>query len=191
MTAYKVYRGGTLVATLGNVTSYSDTGLTGSTTYSYTVAACDAAGNCSVASTAAVAITQAATVRTPPTATGTASGPIANQTIKITVTPPANVLGLSASVFVAAVLPPSMGSSIYLMSASGGWTLYSTCNSAPAALTVPLTAGLQIPVVSTAADLSTLKGTSVYVGYGFGATPGAACSDMINSLTFAPAYTIN
>ncbi len=57
VTAYKVYRGGSLIATPGNVTSYSNTGLTASTLYSYTVAACDAAPNCSAQSTAASATT--------------------------------------------------------------------------------------------------------------------------------------
>ncbi len=59
VTAYKIYRGGTLLTTLGNVTSYSSTGLTPSTSYSYTVAACDAAGNCSAQSSAATATTLA------------------------------------------------------------------------------------------------------------------------------------
>ncbi|OGA03760.1 MAG: hypothetical protein A3H35_13370 [Betaproteobacteria bacterium RIFCSPLOWO2_02_FULL_62_17] len=57
VTAYKVYRGGTLLATLGNVTSYSDTGVSTSVSYSYTVAACDAAGNCSAPSTASNSVT--------------------------------------------------------------------------------------------------------------------------------------
>jgi alpha-tubulin suppressor-like RCC1 family protein/chitodextrinase len=57
VTSYKVYRGGTLLATQGNVTSYSDTGLTSATTYSYTVTACDAAGNCSIQSSTASATT--------------------------------------------------------------------------------------------------------------------------------------
>src|SRR3972149_2023679 len=60
VTAYKVYRNGFLVATLGDTTDYSDTGLTGSTAYSYTVAACDAAGNCSPQSPPASATTAAA-----------------------------------------------------------------------------------------------------------------------------------
>ncbi len=55
--AYKIYRDGALLATLGNVRAYSDTGLTASTTYSYTVSACDAAGNCSLQSTASLATT--------------------------------------------------------------------------------------------------------------------------------------
>jgi chitodextrinase len=59
VTGYSVYRGGTLLITLGNVTTYQDTGLTAATTYSYTVRAIDAAGNVSGLSTAAGATTQA------------------------------------------------------------------------------------------------------------------------------------
>lgn len=51
-TQYKVYRNGTLLAALDNATAYADSGLTPSTTYSYTVSACDAAGNCSAQSLA-------------------------------------------------------------------------------------------------------------------------------------------
>ncbi len=46
VTGYRVYRNGVLIGS-PTATSYSDTGLTPSTTYAYTVAACDAAGNCS------------------------------------------------------------------------------------------------------------------------------------------------
>ncbi|MDO8369906.1 MAG: zinc-dependent metalloprotease family protein, partial [Candidatus Nitrotoga sp.] len=60
VTGYKVYRGGALV---GNpaTTSYSDTGLTASTSYSYTLAACDAANNCSAQSNPVSATTMPAT----------------------------------------------------------------------------------------------------------------------------------
>lgn len=57
VTAYKVYRNGALIQTLGNVTGLSNTGLAASTTYSYAVAACDAAGNCSGQSVTIPAIT--------------------------------------------------------------------------------------------------------------------------------------
>src|SRR5439155_16618026 len=60
--SYKIYRGGALFATIGNVTSYTDTGLTPRTTYSYTVQACDAAGNCSAKSAAVQASTALKTV---------------------------------------------------------------------------------------------------------------------------------
>lgn len=58
VTGYNVYRGGTLIATLGAVTTYQNSGLSGSTTYTYTVRAFDAAGNVSVPSSSASATTQ-------------------------------------------------------------------------------------------------------------------------------------
>ena len=59
VTGYRIFRNGstTPIASLGNVTSYSDTGLTGATTYSYTIKAVDAAGNLSAASNPASATT--------------------------------------------------------------------------------------------------------------------------------------
>lgn len=56
VTGYRVYRDGKLVAT-APTTTYTDTGLTPLTTYSYTVAAIDAAGNVSDPSVPASAIT--------------------------------------------------------------------------------------------------------------------------------------
>jgi chitodextrinase len=58
VTGYRVYRAGILVATLGAVTSYQNTGLTTATLYTYTVRAIDAAGNASAQSGAAWATTQ-------------------------------------------------------------------------------------------------------------------------------------
>ena len=66
VTAYKVYSSDGQVATLGNVTSYSHTNLRISTSYSYTVAACDASGNCSAVSSPASATTTANTIPTKP-----------------------------------------------------------------------------------------------------------------------------
>ena len=60
VTGYNVYRGGTLVGTSAG-TAYTDTGLTASTAYSYTVKAFDAAGNVSAASAALSATTSAGT----------------------------------------------------------------------------------------------------------------------------------
>ena len=47
--SYRVYRNGSSVATVSG-TSYEDTGLETATSYTYTVAACDDSGNCSVQS---------------------------------------------------------------------------------------------------------------------------------------------
>jgi hypothetical protein len=58
VTGYKVFRGGTQVATSPS-TSYQDTGLAASTAFTYTVAAFDAAGNTSAQSTSASATTLA------------------------------------------------------------------------------------------------------------------------------------
>jgi len=57
VTGYRVYRNGVLLATLGNVSAYQNTGLTAATTYSYTVQALDAAGNASAQSPAVIATT--------------------------------------------------------------------------------------------------------------------------------------
>ncbi|MFI6481697.1 glycosyl hydrolase family 8 [Nonomuraea sp. NPDC050663] len=57
VTGYDVYRGGTQVASVTG-TSHTDTGLTASTSYSYTVRARDAAGNTSGASGSVTATTQ-------------------------------------------------------------------------------------------------------------------------------------
>jgi chitodextrinase len=59
VTGYDVYRNGTLAGTVTSGTSYTDTGLTASTAYSYTVKAFDAAGNLSAASTAVTGTTTA------------------------------------------------------------------------------------------------------------------------------------
>ncbi len=57
VTGYDVYRGGTLVGTAAG-TTYTDTGLSPSTAYTYTVKAFDAAGNVSQASNSVTATTQ-------------------------------------------------------------------------------------------------------------------------------------
>ena len=57
VTGYRIYRGGTQIAT-STTTSYSNTGLTPSTTYTYTVAAYDAAGNVSPQSPSVSATTR-------------------------------------------------------------------------------------------------------------------------------------
>ena len=56
VTGYRIYRNGALIGT-STITSYSNTGLSASTTYTYTVSAYDAAGNASSQSASASATT--------------------------------------------------------------------------------------------------------------------------------------
>lgn len=64
VTGYKLYRNGAEAATVTSGTAYTDTGLTGSTTYAYHVAAYDAAGNASAASNEITVTTEATTGNT-------------------------------------------------------------------------------------------------------------------------------
>ncbi len=65
VTGYKIYRGGVQVATSAT-TSFTDSGLSPSTAYSYTISAYDAAGNSSARSAAVQATTLGAPDTTPP-----------------------------------------------------------------------------------------------------------------------------
>ncbi len=65
VTGYRIYRGGVQVATTTS-TTYVDSGLAASTTYSYTVRAYDAASNLGPASNTATATTQSGSVPPPP-----------------------------------------------------------------------------------------------------------------------------
>nr|WP_298793783.1 fibronectin type III domain-containing protein [uncultured Allomuricauda sp.] len=67
VTGYKIFKDGTLEATLGNVGTYSVTGLNASVTYSFTVSALDAAGNESTTSNTVTVSTGSAADTQPPT----------------------------------------------------------------------------------------------------------------------------
>jgi len=67
---YRIYRSGVSLSTVGNVTTYQDTGLSSSTTYSYSVQALDAAGNASPESTAVLVTTPVVDSIAPSTPTG-------------------------------------------------------------------------------------------------------------------------
>ena len=73
VTGYRIYRNGSQLTTTAN-TSYSDTGLTPNTTYTYTVQAYDAANNPSSQSLQVQAITQASTTVPPPGSSPTGIG---------------------------------------------------------------------------------------------------------------------
>src|SRR5439155_5889562 len=65
---YKIFRDGTQIGTSAT-TSYLDSNLAGSTTYAYTVSACDATGNCSAESAMTLTLVAATTI-TPQVAAG-------------------------------------------------------------------------------------------------------------------------
>ena len=67
VTNYEIFRNGSLLTTVGNVTAYADTSVVGATTYDYKVRAVDGAGNRSGFSNTASVTTPDATNPTPPT----------------------------------------------------------------------------------------------------------------------------
>jgi chitodextrinase len=84
VSGYRVFRNGTQIATSAT-NSYTATGLTASTTYSFTVSAYDAAGNVSTQSTA-VSVTTASVTNTAPTANAGADQTITLPTSSVTLT---------------------------------------------------------------------------------------------------------
>jgi chitodextrinase len=92
VTGYRVFRNGTQVGTPTS-TGFSDTGLSASTTYSYTVAAADAAGNVSAQSAPVNATTLPPPDVTPPSVsvTAPASGATVAGTISVTASASDNV----------------------------------------------------------------------------------------------------
>ncbi|MBZ0093368.1 MAG: hypothetical protein K8F27_14250 [Sulfuricellaceae bacterium] len=123
----------------------------------------------------------------------TITGPITAQTISASIVPAGNDLGKQGSVFVAAVLPASLGGGVFFESSSGAWTAFTSCATAPAYTTGSLASVSNIAVVGTAGDLSSLVGTQVYVGYGTGGAlspAGTACNSMLSNGTYNLSYTI-
>jgi chitodextrinase len=82
VSGYRVFRNGTQIGT-STTTTYTATGLTASTTYSFTVSAYDAAGNVSAASTA-VSVTTSSATNSAPTANAGADQTITLPTSSIT-----------------------------------------------------------------------------------------------------------
>lgn len=95
VTGYEISRDGTVIATVG-VTSFSDTGLTANTSYSYTVAARDAAGNVSAGSSSILVSTLAAADTEAPTVpTGLQANAISSTRIDLSWTESSDNVGVS------------------------------------------------------------------------------------------------
>lgn len=112
-----------------------------------------------------------------------ATGTITQQTLAASVSPATADLGVTGSVFVAALIP---GSAIFVLTAKG-WEALNTAN--PGVYSTGALAEVNIPLVS-GVDLTALRGTTLIVGYGRGATATACLSDMLTNTTFKAAYTI-
>src|SRR5581483_9669059 len=83
VTGYRVFRNGTSLTTLAAVTTYLDTGLAASTTYSYTVQAIDAAGNTSSQSAPASATTPGIDTVAPTVPTGLTGTAVSSSQINL------------------------------------------------------------------------------------------------------------
>src|SRR6266480_3426955 len=95
VSGYRVYRNGSQIATTG-ATSFANTGLSPSTTYSYTVAAYDAAGNLSAQSSPASATTPAPPDTTPPSVpTGLTASAVSSSQINLSWTASSDNVGVS------------------------------------------------------------------------------------------------
>ncbi|WP_374433780.1 hypothetical protein [Inhella sp.] len=117
-------------------------------------------------------------------------GPLQARQLQLSATLPPAVVGLTGGFFVAALLPPAMGSDIWAWS-GGQWSLFSGCAAMPAAYLGPLSPTMSAPVVPVDTDLSAYAGTQLLVGYGIGSTARLACEAMLKGASYAPALTLN
>lgn len=183
VTGYQIFRGGTLRATLGNVTSFQDTGLTPGTTYSYTVRARDLAGNVSGLSSPQSATTPTAPDTTAPTTpTGLSASPFSSSKINLSWAASTDnvavtgyrvyrngvfvvALGSSNTAFQDTGLTPSTSYSYVIDAVDAAGNASGISNVAGATTLAPTTATLQWDAVV----FPTLSGYRVY----YGTSPGS------------------
>lgn len=101
----------------------------------------------------------------------------------------------AGSIFVAAILDPwpyGNLTKVYFLNDAGLWERFTSCATAPAYFQGILSAAetISIPIVPRPTDLSALRGTMLYVGYGL-PLRGNACENMLDYGTYARYYTIN
>lgn len=115
--------------------------------------------------TAVSGVQQCPTVQTAATTQlyrATTSGTIANLTLTAAITPQPEDRGQARNVYSWAVAPNGQ----QYMQTPTGWTLMSEPMQAAASITVPANGDITLPVLNGSLDLSSLKGTLVYVGMG-------------------------
>jgi hypothetical protein len=127
--------------------------------------------------------------------TATVTGPLTAQTIFVAVGSAGSDQGKQGSIFVAAILYSGYSPlAVYFLTKEGSWEKFTSCATAPAYFNGELKSyydveEADIPVVPTTTDLSALKGTVIYAGYGI---PGkmSACENMLNNGTYSRYYEI-
>src|SRR5437667_21039 len=157
VTGYRVYRNGTLAASPTG-TSVSITGLSAGTTYSFTVAAVDAAGNTSALSAPLSATTAASSDTTAPTTpTGLAASALTATSLTLSWSPATANVGVTGyRVYPDGTLPPSLAGTSPSRTGLSASTTYSfivsafdaagnvSALSAPLSVTTPVSALPQI-----------------------------------------------
>ena len=175
VTGYQVFRNGNQVGT-STTTTYSDTGLSAATTYSYAVRALDAAGNVSVLSAAVNATTPTPDTTAPTVAlSGPAPGTTVSGTISVSATASDNVAVAGVQFLLDGVnLAAEDGASPYSVTwntaavANGSHTLLARARDAAGNVAT------SAPVVVTVANTQTAGLTA---GYAFNETSGTTAAD--------------
>lgn len=131
---------------------------------------------------------QSATVLPTPTpfsASAVASGSISSLKLDVTVNPATTDVGKSAQIFAAAI---TTDGAIY-MAVPGGWSMYNPND--PAILSSGnLSTQPQSFNLANGLNASSVKGATVFVGYGFGSTPSEALVELVKSQRLTAVYTI-
>lgn len=136
-----------------------------------------------------VATVGSSTVATIPPATVT--GAVTSQTVTGTAVAAGNDQGKLGTLYIAAVLPASQGSGVFLKNSSGTWVAYNPAS--PAYYASPVTMGTHALDVVSALDLSGIVGTKIYAGYGLGTTDfGVATpwNNMLSAGSYNLIYTV-
>ena len=126
----------------------------------------------------------------PPTAVVSVIGPVEQQRISASVSPPDNVYALIGSLFIAAVFPADRGGNIYFLQSSGAWAPFTSCNDARAYQQGQLFTNMGAIILGTPTDLRRYQGVSLYAGYGIGSTWVTTCNNMFLNKSFTKLYTL-
>jgi chitodextrinase len=179
VTGYRVFRNGALLQTLGNVTTYANTGLAASTTYSYAVRALDAADNVSELSSSASATTQAsADTVAPSTPTGLVATAVSSSQINLSWTASTDNVGVT-------------GYRIFrdgaLIQTVGNVTTYANTG-----LTASTTYSYAVRALDAAGNVSGLSSSASATTQSGGGTPGTpSISNVSGAISHGSSVTIS